>query len=75
MTNIKTEASIQTVNQGRVSHAIWEMTREKAEANGTDPNSKFARTIKYKYAPVALVVYVEKKEHVKEVRKLFYDQS
>ena len=74
MTNYKVEVSFQTVNQEKVSATIWNNTNSKAEALDINPKSKAFCSAKYKDSPAALVVYVDKKEHVKEVRRLMYDK-
>ena len=71
---VKVEASFQTISQDKISSLIWEKANSKAEAADTSPKSKFARTIKYKFSPSALSVYVDKKEHVKTTRWTLYDK-
>ena len=74
ITKPRIEASFQTISQDKVSSAIWGKANAKAEAEGVPPKSKQSRTIKYKYSPSALVVYVDKREHMKEARRVLYDK-
>ena len=71
--NARVEVSFQTINQEKVSSQIWAIANSKAEATGTQPKSKASRTIKYKNSPSALVVYVDKKEHIREIKRTLYD--
>ena len=73
MTEVKLEISFQTVNQNRVSATIWDLAVKTAEKVDINPNSKAHKSMKYKAAPAALIAYVEKKEHVKSIRRLLYD--
>lgn len=73
-TNTKVEASYQTINQDKVSSVLWDRANRRVESEGTSPTSKQARMIKYKFSPTALVVYVDKREHVKDVRRALFDK-
>ena len=74
ITDVKTEASFQTVNQHKVSSIIWGSAIKIAEKHDVNPKSKAHKSMKYKASPAALIVYVEKKEYIKDIRRLLYDE-
>ena len=74
LTEVKVEASFQTVNQNKVSATIWESAVRIAEKVDDNPKSRQHKSMKYKASPAALVVYVKKKEHVKTIRNILYDK-
>ena len=73
ITDVTTEASWQVVNQKDVSNRIWERATSKAIEAQRNPNHRLHKRTKFRYAPSALVVYVAKKEHVKDATMKLYE--
>ena len=70
----KTEVSYQTVGQNNVSSKMWQKAYDKAMAYESNPNAKAHRSMKYKFSTPALMIYVDKKEHVKKAKRNLFDK-
>ena len=74
VTEVPTEVSWQVVDQKGVTGKIWEQAKEKVTQRFPNPYSKEHKRMKFGFAPSALVVYVDKEEHIIEAQKKLYDE-